>query len=156
MIVYYFMLSISIIFCSWTIGLLVNTAILKKSWYSKMSNFNIIKSDDVNKYMGLPLMRSIIRKSFWRKFNPTLKISKRPDCDELLALRHEMTSAEIGHFVAFIAILITVGILMILEKLINLIIPLLILNIFLNLYPSLLQQLNKRRLDKIIKRQKCV
>ncbi|MES2485636.1 MAG: hypothetical protein V4581_06770, partial [Bacteroidota bacterium] len=105
---YFIMMSLSIVLGSWTLGLLINNGIKNASWYEKLSYFNFIKSEKANKYLGIYLMRNIIRKSFWRHFNAALKITKRPNRQQLLALRNEMTCAEIGHFIAFIIILITV------------------------------------------------
>ena len=150
--IYFIMLSITIVMGSWTVGLLINNAIRHATWYDKLSHFNFIRSEKVNKYLGLHLMRNIIRKSFWRHFNQTLKITKRPNREQLLALRNEMTCAEIGHFVAFIVVLIVVAVFFVLKKSTQTITLLLVLNVFLNLYPSLIQQLSKRRLDVVLKR----
>ena len=74
---------------------------------------------------------------------------------EIQNLINEMTIAEISHligflFVTFFAVYKTITH----DFLFGLII--MIVNIFMNLYPTLLQQENKRRIDPIIKRQKKI
>lgn len=87
--------------------------------------------------------------TFLNRFNPKLKLKTISSHAELERLRREMTSSELSHFIAFSAVAI-VGIYLVLfqSKIFGVI--LLILNIFMNLYPSLLQQQNKSRIDKLI------
>jgi len=61
-----------------------------------------------------------------------------------------MVYAEIGHIIGFIFILIIIG-LQIGHKAYTFALILFIFNVIFNLYPSLLQQKNKKRIDNILK-----
>ena len=64
-------------------------------------------------------------------------------------IKEEMTNAELSHLFAFLLVFIT-GILIWfwINRLFG--VTILILNIFMNLYPTLLQQHNKRRINHIL------
>mgnify|MGYP003467734050 FL=1 len=68
---------------------------------------------------------------------------------DLLVLRDEMTKSEIGHLVGFLFVSIFVLLKIYTQNYLFALI-MMMTNIVLNLYPSLLQQLNKRRIDKAI------
>jgi hypothetical protein len=135
---------------SWTIGLLLNNAIKSMPFYSLISNFNFIKKESTNRAIGLTLFKWLVKHTFFKYFNQKLKFETRPSLSELQDIRNEMVYAEIGHFIAFIAILVVIVI-----KLINGTLAyaglLFVFNIVFNLYPSLLQQQNKKRIDRILK-----
>jgi hypothetical protein len=86
----------------------------------------------------------------FQNFNQKLKFEMRPSVSKLQNIRNEMVYAEIGHFIAFIAILIIIVI-----KLVNAQLAyaglLFIFNIIFNLHPLLLQQQNKKRIDGLLK-----
>lgn len=134
------------------IGLSVNHAIKSRPFYSKISNLNFIKSEAANRYLGVILFKKVLVKSFWKDLNPTLKIAGRPDKAKLIALRSEMTTAEIGHLVALLCTFIAVIVMHERRYYEDAIIPILICNIIFHVYPPLVQQYNKRRLDKVIDR----
>ena len=148
----FYIFAISFTFSLSIVGLLVNNAIKGTLFYSKISNLNFIKSEAANRYLGVILFKKILIKSFWRYLNPTLKIAGRPDRAKLIALRNEMTSAEIGHIVAFISTIIAVIIMHQMHFYQDSIIPILVCNIIFHVYPPLVQQYNKRRIDKVINR----
>lgn len=90
-----------------------------------------------------------ITNSFISRFNPKLRTSKVPSRTELNRLRREMTFSEISHLIAFILVSITgLSLLCFDNKQFGII--LLSLNIPMNLYPALLQQENKLRIDKLL------
>jgi hypothetical protein len=132
------------------IWLLVTNAIKGTPFFTKISNLNFIKSEKANRYLGVFLFKQVLISSFWRHFNPTLKMTGRPDRAKLIALRNEMTAAEIGHLIAFFCTIIAVVIMHNTHFYENAIIPILVCNIIFHIYPPLLQQYNKRRLDKVI------
>ena len=135
------------------VGLLINNAIKDKPFYRHLSNFNFIKSEKVNRYLGVLLFKKVLLNSFWKHFNATVKIKERPDRKKLIALRNEMTHAEIGHLIAFVCV-IFVAILLRPRKHLyqDAFIPILVCNVIFHIYPPLLQQYNKRRLDTVINR----
>jgi len=133
------------------VGLTINNLIKEKPFYNNLSNLNFIESDTANRYLGVLFFRKLILNSFWRHFNQTVKITERPDRKKLLALRKEMTYAEISHLIAFVCVVITAIIIRPKSHLYSdAFISILIFNIIFHIYPPLLQQYNKRRLDKVI------
>jgi len=66
-----------------------------------------------------------------------------------------MTNAEISHLICFVLAMVLMIVFYITKFKVGIIIPLFICNILFHLYPALLQQYNKRRLDKVIVRIKA-
>jgi len=144
----YLTFSFAISTISWVIGIVVNAILIKSPYYyQKLSNLNFIKSDRLNKLIGIEIFKRMIIFSPLKYFNPKLSIKKQVKVSELPDLRREMTIAEISHLIAFAFVMIFVII-----KLLNgqyaFALVMLMINILMNLYPSLLQQQNKRRIDK--------
>ncbi len=142
--------SIFIAFSFSVVGLLINTMIRHTAAYAKLSNLNFIVSDTLNRYLGVLLFKKILLNTFWKHFNPTLKIGRNISSAELLRLRNEMTYAEISHLIAFVFVIILAVICKVYDYRSGLFLPLLIANIIFHFYPPLLQQYNKRRLDRLI------
>jgi len=146
----YLTFSISIAFISWIVGMILNALIKNTSYYIKLSNLNLINSDTLNKNIGLGIFKWIVKNTFFKYFNQKLKLNNKTEMNQLTELRKEMTFSEISHLIGFGFVTIFA-----LAKFINgtylfgLII--MIVNVLLNLYPSLLQQENKRRIDRLIK-----
>ena len=144
-----FGLSISIV--SWMVGMIGNGILVKTQYYPKLSHLNFIPSRSMNKAIGIEQFKWIVKNTFFSFFNQSIKVeSKNTD---LSAIRHQMTLAEISHligflFVAAFALYQSFNISLVFG--LTMMIP----NVFLNLYPSLLQQENKRRIDLLLKRQK--
>jgi len=110
----------------------------------------IATSNTLNKNIGIKYFKWIVKKSFFKFFNQKINLKNKKT--ELTDIRKEMTIAEISHligftFVFFFAIYKSITH----NYLFGL--TIMIVNILMNLYPSLLQQENKRRIDKLIKRQ---
>ena len=143
-----FGISISVI--SWMVGMIFNSIILKTEYYNKLSNLNFIKSKTLNKNIGIKYFKWIVKNSFFKFFNQKIKLKDKKT--ELTEIRREMTIAEISHLIGFVFVIFFA-----LYKSFthNYLFGLTIMavNILMNLYPSLLQQENKRRIDKLIKRQ---
>ena len=144
-----FGISMSII--SWIVGMIVNSMLVKTKYYSKLSNLNFIKSESVNESIGLKQFKWIVKNTFFKFFNQAIQIKSRST--DLEVLRHQMTLSEISHLIGFIFVTIVmiyqifaVGPVFGLAIIVG--------NVILNLYPSLLQQENKRRIDRLIERQK--
>lgn len=151
MIILYIFKSISITFGFSVIGLLINNMIKHKQFYSVFANFNFVTSEKINRLLGIHTLKYIIIHSFWGKLNPLLKV-KEKNITTMIQLRNEMTYAEISHLICFILILLLLPVCYIIDFQKQLIVPLIICNIIFHLYPALLQQYNKRRLDKVLLR----
>ena len=147
----YISFSISVTILSWIIGIIIGALIKKTPLYNKLSNLNIIRNESVNKIIGIAAFKWIIKNTFFKIFNPNLKLKGRPNFTQLVALRNEMTTAEINHLIAFACVAIFAVVILIKGKFLFALIMILV-NILLNLYPSLLQQENKRQIDKVLKR----
>jgi uncharacterized protein YacL len=146
----YLTFGISISFISWIVGMIINSVLVKTEYYEKISNLNFITSKTLNKNIGIEYFKWIVKNTFFKFFNQKIKL--KDNKTELTEIRKEMTIAETGHLIGFIF----VAVFAIYKSfshnfLFGLII--MIVNILMNLYPALLQQENKRRLDKLIKRQ---
>jgi uncharacterized protein YacL len=151
----YLMFSISITFISWIVGMIIN-ALLKKtaSYNQELVNFNFIKSEKLNKAIGIGVIKWIVKNTFFKFFNPKLKFDRNVNLTELKTIRNEMTKSEIEHLIAFVFASFFAIIKFYNHNYLFCLI-IMIVNILMNLYPSLLQQQNKRRIDKLeIKFQK--
>ena len=146
----YIVFSISIAFISWIVGMILNAGIKNKSFYINLSNLNLIKNENLNKIIGLGYFKWIVKNTFFKFFNQKIKLKNKKT--ELSEIRKEMTIAEISHLIGFIFVTV---IALYKSVSINYLfgLTIMIVNILMNLYPSLLQQENKRRIDKLIKRQ---
>ncbi|WP_341481968.1 hypothetical protein [Christiangramia sediminis] len=138
---------ISLSFISWIVGMILNGILMKTIYYNKLSNLNFIRSITLNKIIGLYNFKWIVRNTFFKFFNQKIKFEKKNT--DLTEIRNEMTLSEISHligfiFVALFAVYKSYSTSMVLGLII------MIPNILMNLYPSLLQQQNKRRIDKIM------
>ncbi|WP_231424307.1 hypothetical protein [Pedobacter sp. Leaf250] len=141
--------SLSITFLSWIIGMIINAFLIKTPFYKeKLTNLNFVKTKKLNKLMGIGVIKWIIKNTFFKFFNPKLRMKSKIDQNELRVLRYEMTLAEVNHLIAFAAVVIFALVMVFKEKYI-LALVMMIVNMLMNLYPSLLQQENKRRLNKL-------
>jgi len=141
--------AVTFTFGSWLIGLIVNNAIKSMPFYPLITNFNFIKKESTNRAIGITGFKWMVKHTFFKYFNQKLKFEKRPSISELQNIRNEMVYAEIGHLIAFIFIFIVTIVIVSSGQFVYAVI-LLICNIIFNLYPSLLQQKNKNRIDRIL------
>ena len=133
---------------SWIVGIMINAVLLKTDFYRQyLSNLMIIKNENISNKIGLKPFKWLIQHSFFKYFNPKLSIKKKIKPGELDHLRNEMTTAEIGHLIAFGFVMIFACVMVFKGKFLFALI-MTIINILMNLYPSLLQQENKRRIDQ--------
>jgi hypothetical protein len=147
----YFTFSLSIAFISWIIGMTITAIIPKTSvYYQKLLSLNFIRNEKLNVVIGLQAFKWVIMHSFFKFFNPKLSIRKRILATELVEYRSEMTKAELNHLFAFVFMGIFV-LIKIFQGLYLFALVMLLVNLLMNLYPSLLQQQNKRRIDRYLK-----
>jgi len=149
----YLVFSISIAFISWMVGMILNAVIKNKSFYINLSNLNFIKNENLNKIIGLGYFKWIVKNTFFKFFNQKIKLKNK--ISELSEIRKEMTIAEISHLIGFIF----VTVIALYKSISNNYLyglTIMIVNVLMNLYPSLLQQENKRRLDKLIKKRTAI
>jgi hypothetical protein len=147
----YFSFSISITLGSWLIGMILNEVIKNKSYYINIENLNFIKNESLNNIIGVGLFKWIVKNTFFKYLNQKLKLKASIDISQLKEIRKDMTHAEISHLIAFGAVAI-IAIYKTLPSNYLFGMTIMIINILLNLYPTLLQQKNKRRIDKLIQK----
>lgn len=146
----YITFSISIVFISFIVGMITTAVIKNLNLYTeKLSSLNFIKSPWVNKLLGVVLVKWVVKNTVFKYLNPSLKCDRKMSIADLQRIRSEMTKAEIDHLFAFVFVLIFVVIQLMNQKYLGASIMLLV-NVLMNLNPSLLQQQNKRRIDKLI------
>lgn len=131
------------------LGIKINAFIKKKAFYQKISNFEFINSEFIYKIIGIKYIKWLVYKTFWKNFNPKLTITAKPSLSELHLLKQEMTYAEISHLIGFLFVLF-ISIVLFIRKETEFGAILIITNVIFNLYPSLLQQKNKKRIVKLI------
>lgn len=150
MIYKYFSFSISIVFISFMVGMVMTALFRNTNFYrEKLSNLNFIQSEAINKMMGVGVVQWIIKHTFFKYLNQKLKFDRKMNLSDIKHIRAEMTKAEIDHLFAFIFVLIFVFVALYEQKYMQSIVMLFV-NVMMNLHPSLLQQQNKRRIDRLI------
>ncbi|RDC56332.1 hypothetical protein DU508_12060 [Pedobacter chinensis] len=148
----YLSFSIAITFISFIVGMAIN-AILKKTevYNNELSNLNFVKSEKLNEWIGVDVVKWIVKNTPFKYFNQKLKLRNKIEKSDLLNLRKEMTSSEIDHLIGF-AFVTIFALVKFYKAELFFGFTIMIVNILMNLYPSLLQQQNKRRIDKLIKK----
>lgn len=142
--------SISIAFISWIVGMIITVLARKSNYYNnKLSNLNFIRSEKLNSIIGVGVIKWIVKNTFFKFFNQKLKVNRKINISDLRTLRKEMTKSETDHIFAFLMVMIFV-VIKISNREYLFALTILIVNLLMNLYPSLLQQQNKRRIDKLI------
>jgi hypothetical protein len=147
-----FTFGISMSFISWLVGMILNAILMKTAYYDNLSNLNFIRSKNLNKKIGLKPFKWMVKNTFFKYFNQKIKVENQNV--DLTEIRKEMTFSEISHLIGFVFVTIiaffkifSIGLIFGLTMMIP--------NTLMNLYPSLLQQENKRRIDILIKKKKC-
>lgn len=146
-----FIFGTSVSVMSWMVGIFGNALLHKTRTYEKLSHLNFIPSKAMNKALGIEQFKWVVKNSFFRFLNQAIRVEGKQT--DLAAIRHQMTLAEVSHLIGFVF----VAAFSIYQSFnISLVfgLAMMIPNVFLNLYPSLLQQENKRRIDQLLKRQK--
>lgn len=155
MIYKYLIFSISITVISFMVGITINGILKKTAFYNKeLSNLNFIKSKNLNKWIGVDMVKWIIKNTPIKYLNQNLHLKNKIEAADLHQLRRDMTNSEIDHLIGFL--FVTAFALIRFYKtqwLFGLII--MAVNVLMNLHPSLLQQQNKRRIDKLLKRMQA-
>ena len=146
-------MSISIIFLSFIIGMIIHAVLKKTEFYNKrLANLDFVENEKLNKYIGVDVIKWIVKNTPFKYFNQTIKIKGRIEKTGLIKLRQDMTSSEISHLIGFAFVLFVALLIFLKTKFFLGMVIILTINILMNLYPSLLQQQNKRRIDKLLKK----
>lgn len=145
----YLVFGVSISFISWLVGIILNGILSKTAYFEKLSYLNFIPSKTLNKRIGIPYFKWVVKNTFFKFFNQKIRLERKTD---LIEIRKEMTLAETSHLIAFAFVMVFA---VHYSVKVNLVFGLVItaVNVLMNLYPSLLQQENKRRIDLLIEKR---
>ncbi|MFP9100132.1 hypothetical protein ACLI09_13865 [Flavobacterium sp. RHBU_24] len=149
----YLTFSIAAAFISWIAGMIITEILKRSGQYHKLANLNYITSEKANKYLGLDAFKWVVKNTFFKYFNPKLTLKNKVELQRLEELRAEMTFSEISHLTAFCSVCV-LALLKIIKGEFIFAAVITAVNILMNLYPSLLQQQNKRRIDKFLNKLK--
>lgn len=138
-------------FISWLVGMILNAILMKTAYYDNLSNLNFIRSKNLNKKIGLKPFKWMVKNTFFKYFNQKIKVENQNV--DLTKIRKEMTFSEISHLIGF-AFVTIIAFFKIFSVGLIFGLTIMIPNTLMNLYPSLLQQENKRRIDILIKKKK--
>ena len=150
MLIRYITFSVSIVFISFIVGMIMTALIRNTNFYkTRLSNLNFVKSDIINQMLGVGLVKWIVKNTFFKYLNPNLTFDKKSNISQIKTIRNDMIKAEIDHLFAFLFVSIFMFSAINNHKFLSALI-ILFTNIIMNLNPSLLQQQNKRRIDKLL------
>ena len=154
MIIKYLSFSISIVFISFLVGMMVYALIQKSAYFTnRLEGLNFLPDEKWNRLIGVGIVKWIVKNTPFRFLNPTLQVSRKIDQAMLMDIRNRMTKAELEHLIAFVFVCLFT-----LFKFCNsewaFGFCILFINMAMNLYPTLLQQQNKRRISKLLKQKK--
>jgi hypothetical protein len=162
MILLNFLNSISIIMISWAIGGSLNVYLSTKYIYKSLYSVILVKNDENYKYLGLSMFSFFVTKTFYAKFNTIIKF-KSGNVSDLEKMKREMINSEVGHVIGLFAAQLIILIFFVFKPIIywmpisfSFFIVATIMNILHNLYPILLQQKNRLRIQKIISNKNSV
>ena len=140
---------IMVMFLSFVVGIVVDPALRRMTNYEWLSTRYLFRNSRTYEALGILWFRRLLEVTPLGSFNRDLKFSKDRDLKTFLRIRSHMASAEMSHWIGFVTMLALtfvawwhrgtlVGI------------GYVFFNLFGNVYPSMLQQYNKRRLCRLI------
>lgn len=148
----YLSFSLWITIISWLVGMAVNALLRKSPNYDRyFSRLNFIQSDRLNRIIGLGPFTWLVKNTFFKFFNQKLKPGRRVEKSDLLKLRHEMTTSEIDHLIGFVFVCAFALVVLFRSNVLSFLIMMMV-NMLMNLFPSLLQRENKRRIGAMFAR----
>ena len=136
-------------FLSFVIGLAGDAALQRTSVYNVLSHWFLFEHPQTYESVGVLWYRWFLAVTPFGSFNRDLYFTKRRDVHTLSAVRQKMCSAEISHWVGFLCLLALTFVAWWYRG-IFIAFCYVFFNLIGNLYPCLLQQYNKRRLDRVI------
>lgn len=146
----FFVYSICMMPWSWIFGIMLNHLAEKTDWYPLISSQVFNKNEKIYRWVGLDIFKWVVINTPFRYFNQKIKIKSRPTIDDIEQLRKDMIFSEISHLFGFLLILPFVIALVTLYSNFLFGSILFIVNLAFNLYPSLLQQRNKQRVERYL------
>ena len=103
MLIRYITFSVSIVFISFIVGMIMTALIRNTNFYkTRLSNLNFVKSDIINQMLGVGLVKWIVKNTFFKYLNPNLRFDKKSNISQIKTIRNDMIKAEIDHLFAFL------------------------------------------------------
>ena len=139
------------IFISWMVGHASTLLLRRVIPIDALLKVSFVGNEKLNKLIGVGSCKRVLANSFIRHFNRRLRLSvMKPNVSQLAELRESMTYAETVHLIGFAYVIGKVLMDIVTKQHQSMIIPLVVLNVVVNLYPALVQQMNKRRVNCLI------
>jgi hypothetical protein len=132
---------------SWIVGMVGSSLLRRTAYYERWSSLNFIPSSSLNRRIGIKYFKWIVKHTPLRFFNQSIGLRGRRV--DLADVRREMTTAEVNHLIGF-AFVGTVAIVQGIRVGPGFGLLMTVPNVLLNVYPSLLQQENKHRIDRLL------
>jgi hypothetical protein len=140
---------VAVLFLSFIFGMMGNSILRRLAIYETFRKRYLFSGSKPYERLGVLWYRKVLLATPLRLFNTNIRFTANRGFDSLESVMMHMTDAEVAHWVGFAAMLVLNvaacwyhGFAMALAYL--------ILNIFGNLYPCLLQQYNRHRLTRVI------
>ena len=139
------------IFISWMVGHASTLLLGRLIPLDALLKLNLVGNEKLNELIGVGRYKRVLANSVIRHFNRRLRLSvMKPSVSQLTELRESMTYAETVHLIGFAYVIGRVLLDIIRKEHQSMIVPLFAVNVAVNLYPALVQQMNKRRVNSLI------
>lgn len=144
--------TLKVVFVSWMVGH-ASTLVLQKVFsINTRLQFDFVATEKMNALLGVGICKRVLAGSFLQYFNRSLRIRcRKPGLRELVEVREAMTYAETVHLIAFVCVLGIAVMNIIRDEHHGMTATICAVNIVVNLYPVLVQQMNRRRIDRVIR-----
>lgn len=148
---YRLMISFLVAFYSGLPGLWMAGLIKRKNitFFNAVKNYELTRNLNIYKFLGIDLFVYCIKNSFFKSFNTKIKITRRPNVNEINDLLNELAISELCHIFGFAFVLIFQMTILTVSNWYDMLIFTSVFNIILNVYPVLLQERNKLRLKSL-------
>jgi hypothetical protein len=135
---------------SGNIGLLITNMINKKGGlFSRIKNYIPIKNLKFYHFLGVNIFAWLVKKTFFKKLNQKIQIVGKLNTDAIETLKVEMTISELCHLIGLFIIIAFQIIILVYHGMNHSFFFLGAMNIIFNLYPVLLQERNKARINRL-------
>ena len=140
---------ILMMFLSFVVGVIVDPILRRTTSYEALSSKYAFRDSKTYEVIGILWFRRLLKWTPLGSFNRDIRFTSKRDLGEFRTILDSMASAEISHWVGFVAMLILTFVACWYRG------PIVgfgyvVFNIFGNVYPAFLQQYNKRRLCRLI------
>ncbi len=136
-------------FLSFVVGVIVDPILRRTTNYEWLSTRYLFSDSKTYEKIGILWFQKFLKVTPLGSFNGDIKFTHKRDLATLKAIRDQMATAEISHWVGF-ALMLGLTIVAWFTRGTVVGLGYILFNLLGNVYPSLLQQYNKRRLSRVI------